>query len=969
MSISRAVTILIGLVLILILAPLSQFMTMMTVNADIETATPVGWAIGILFTLLLAWAFIRSMAKVQAIPRQNLVILFVMLSIAAPVMNLGLVRTFYNANSAALDEYFFQGNPTYRTIFDSMSDSWFPKVPTDEGLAWNRADRFLRFLTDNDIIRDSDQARRSLVGTLETIEAEQVRRQRLEDLEELPPVETIPEETLAELVEMGPLRERIPNLLADDAQRLLDDDSAEIFQHLGLADAIEAQQEQREAKSAEFAPKLISELSQYDEFLLTMVEDYQFTMDPAMVLRVNDELNRLSDEEREARLRIAEEELAPRWEEWQAQVSVLTEVDSREVRNGLMEAYLEQQAELSRAERDDMLSSFAFRLSRSERRNMIRQDGSDAPNQNIYAFRNGLWDDSSSRQLRDQQSFWANMSSARERIPWELWIKPIFNWGLLFLAIFLFMMCLAEYFRRKWVERENLAFPLVEIADGLIRHDYKLETADDIREPEKRSVLFDRFFLFGVFLGFLILSLEAINHYGLVGNDMRIVFDASGTLFTSGILSEIDKVVFVFSPIVIGIAFLISLELSFSIWMIFFIYTLFSWIMRLMADGAFNTGLYTGWAGGSNYPYPMEQLLGAVVCFTLFLLIKSWKTKSRPKAGEAPDHYVPPRLTMAGLIVLPIFIFIMIWNIGVNSPFVILLFGLLVIAIAIAAARVRAETGLPTQHVTYDFTKMPMIFGLTSGMGAKNYAAFLNIVFLPWTLIFRSLPQQLENIELARRYKLRYGVVAVASLLAFVVAIGAGFFSFLMLSHYFGDGIQGNALRDGAATIPNVNMAKYPLWVGHFQGEGSLEMHNTFSGVHVFFVAVGFVVILALTLLRKYFLSFPLHPIGYLVLLFSLYYHWISPYHKGEGFTNEASLVWGGVLVAWGFKKLIIKYGGMNSYKAAKPFFIGLVIGSIFCVFCWNMLDLLAMLMDQSGSDANFIEPFQNHQLFSPRFY
>ena len=52
-------TILLGVLLIALIAPLSQFLTIQTTNADIETASPVGWAVGLVFSAVLAFALLR----------------------------------------------------------------------------------------------------------------------------------------------------------------------------------------------------------------------------------------------------------------------------------------------------------------------------------------------------------------------------------------------------------------------------------------------------------------------------------------------------------------------------------------------------------------------------------------------------------------------------------------------------------------------------------------------------------------------------------------------------------------------------------------------------------------------------------------------------------------------------------------------------------------------------------------------
>ena len=128
-----------------------------------------------------------------------------------------------------------------------------------------------------------------------------------------------------------------------------------------------------------------------------------------------------------------------------------------------------------------------------------------------------------------------------------------------------------------------------------------------------------------------------------------------------------------------------------------------------------------------------------------------------------------------------------------KSISLILAISLATLAITVAAARVRAETGLPTFHVFYESTKLPIVLGLTGISGAKAYAAFINIVFLPMTLLFRTLPQQLENMELARRYRISYRTVAWSGFLSFAMAIGVGMVSFLLFVYAIGQDFYGHS--------------------------------------------------------------------------------------------------------------------------------------------------------------------------------
>ena len=145
-----ALTLLAGVVLIALVTPIAQLLTYRTITADIEVAAPVGWALGLVFTLVLLMIPIWLLARLGGtyVRRPHLVLLFTMLTIAAPLMNLGLVRPAFLSMYAVINEHLYLGNSTYRTVYDTMDDEWFPLVPTVEGLAYAKADRVLTLLDD-----------------------------------------------------------------------------------------------------------------------------------------------------------------------------------------------------------------------------------------------------------------------------------------------------------------------------------------------------------------------------------------------------------------------------------------------------------------------------------------------------------------------------------------------------------------------------------------------------------------------------------------------------------------------------------------------------------------------------------------------------------------------------------------------------------------------------------------------------
>lgn len=949
-------TIFLGMLLIAVITPLSQFLTMQTVNADIETASPIAWAVGLIFSLVMVVAVLRAISRSRIMDKRHLVILYTMLTIAVPVMNLGLVRQCFLSVCATMNEYLYYGTSTYRTAYNSLDADWFPVTPTLRGLAWNKADRLLRLLRDNEVIQNRNSAYRNLSTIFEKFS-----------------------------IDSSKIDEVMRQSAADQIERLAMDDivhfkqaAPDAIQALDLQKQMDELLQSRATESEAALTFLQKELVDYDEFEISLMPEVIMHTDRSSQERIDRELSRMVPAERnelEERATQAEEA----WPQLSQAVTALNRNDRRILRNHLLNRYLSRYQQMNDAEYKKELGSFVYRITRNERTRLIRQDGSDnTANQNLYGFFESLWVTVAERKQKVETPPKENFRYLLDNLPRKLWMRPMLHWAALMLSIFGFMMCMAEWLRRKWVDRENLAFPLVEIADNLIRHDYQLEDADDIRNPPQRRRQFNPVLIAGMLIGLLAISLEAAFHYGLMTNQYLMYFPFSQKLFTSGAIRAFPNTVFVLSPIIVGIAFLVSLEVSFSIWVSYWLFNTIFWIIHLIKPDI-KDSIYTGWSGGNSYPFPMEQLLGACICFTLILLWKMWHTKQAETAASTLTEdengaYVPRKINSAGLIIFPLLTLALMWHLGVTNILFLIFVSLICIAITIAAARLRAETGLHTHHVTYEFTKLPMIFGMTGWLGSKAYTIYLSLAYLPVSLLFRALPQQLENMELARRHKIRYGTIALASVAAFIAAISVGMISFILYAYYFGQNFYaGETLLPPAVAASSFGLARYPLWVAHFLGESGLDKFTQIHWVRIWFMLAGVAVFGLLMFLRSKFLGFKLHPAGYLVLLLTPYFVWVSPYTRGAGAPGPAtnmSLVWGSCFVAWGLKKLIIKYGGMNFYRHSKPLFIGLVLGAVTGIFLWNMMDLFCSFSGHQTADPGaFIKLFMDVIPYSPSVY
>ncbi len=871
-------TILAGALLIAFLTPLSQFLTYLCVNASVETATPVAWAVGTVFSLALCAAALRFCGGHRLLNHTSLALLYAMLAVAVPLMNLGLVRPAYLAASAVLWEYLGEGTNTYRTAYRGLSAEFFPLVPTPVGLAEARAERMLEWL----------------------------------GIPARPPASPEP-------------------------------------------------QASREALTF-----LQNQLTGIDEFVLISRPSQRAALNLSLRRKVENLLSTLSPEEHATwvgAVRTVEENFLS----WQEAARRLSAADRDNLWQWLAQARLQEWQAADPLERTALRDRFLYLLSREQRRILISRDGRDGySNQNFRAFREGLWRDPAAVVERDHLSLGERWQALWQGIPWEIWRTPLLFWGSLFLAIFLGLLFFADRLRKKWVDQENLAFPLVEMIDHCIRHDFRLELASDITQPEPRKRLFYPLFWVGFVVGFLILAVEAMGHYGFLPGRPVLELNLNQVLFSQlgGSFRIVLPTIFVLSPIVVGLAYLLTLELSFSIWISYLLYIGASWLFLLLFPDV-KDSVYSGFDGGKLLPYPMEQMLGAGTVFAGVLLLRM---RDRGKGKTAARNF--DWSFLAGLL-LCLYILCCLWWLGVRHWLLLLLFCGFVGVQTLVAARLRAETGLPTSHVSNEFTKLPILFGLTGMTGAQVYAAYINIVFLPITLLFRSLPQLLENFELGRRYQIPVRAMSVAAVLAFLTALTVGGTTFLLFAYYWGSDFYGgyNALPPNPNPTP-VGLAAYPLWVSHFLGEPGLDKFDSPVFLRLGFMAAGAAVVGLILLGRKLFYKFPLHPIGYLVVLFSIYYNWVSPYSTNSAHRWETSLLWGSVFTAWLIKRLLVNYGGMNSVRRAKPLFIGLAVGAVVAVFAFNTLDLACSLAAIGQTDPGpFLRRFTEVAPFSPAVY
>ncbi len=487
------------------------------------------------------------------------------------------------------------------------------------------------------------------------------------------------------------------------------------------------------------------------------------------------------------------------------------------------------------------------------------------------------------------------------------WAQPIAIWtGFIFTLLFCFY-CIAALLRKQWVDRERLIFPIVIIPLEITR--------DGGSTPLWRN----RLLWLGVGLPVVLESMAAI-HFTMIPTFPYIPIKPEYSLqletnITTSPWNAIGYTPMAFYPLVIGLSYLLSLDVSFSCW---FFYLL----TKLENVGATAFGFRDPGAGPSlaHMPYIAEQGVGAFLGLALFSLLlarpqlaEAWRKAFR--GDDSVDDSAEPmsyRFAYIGLFVSAALLVSFTVALGL-SLFVALIFWSLLLLMALAFTRIRAEAGLPWGFAPFGLSHGTMVnFGGTDAFTPRELTAFSFTRWFDSDWRCLSQPAETEAMKIAdsatpRPMNPRHLTIAIFA--AILVATLAAWVSCLALYYHFGAG--------------NASLDRWRTDQGHFsfdELQGWLNTAHPLDRGRISASAVGLAVVILLGFLRTRFIWWPLHPIGYAV-----------------GCTDTMSWIWCPVLLGWLFKSLILRYGGVKGYRAALPFFIGLVLGDYGVSGLWSL--------------------------------
>jgi len=520
-------------------------------------------------------------------------------------------------------------------------------------------------------------------------------------------------------------------------------------------------------------------------------------------------------------------------------------------------------------------------------------------------------------------------------IPYRQWLRPLFYWLSIVVAIFLCLLGISVIFRRQWADNERFTFPLVIVPRLLL---------EEARENGRviRPLYGHRMFRIGLGVALLYCLLQGLAFYipGLpdptvLVNVDEYIHQPEWKAYLRGFYDGRFEIVLVIT----AIAFYIDLHMLLSI-------IVFFWVCKV----PFYFGMKFGWKEvHDRYPFNHEQHIGS---FIALVIVVFWVSRRHLAAVgrkiigrdvSVDDTGEGMSYRTAALLIVGAFVFFGVWGgmtgLGIGSALVF--FGFLIVC-GISASRIRTEVGAP---LTYFTPYQPyLIFFLLGGLpvfGTQTMLlAFAAGGFMAVAQFLMMAPTQVEMLQLGKTFNARprhiswalilgaFGGVLLGGYVMLVWAYGVGGENVEQMRNwslnqgwYFGGLHSAVVDADAQALAAREGLAQdkpYPVW--QLAGVG-------------FGAAVTFL----LTWLRMAFVGFWLHPVAF--ILANSYFIYMC---------------WGSLLTALVIKAVALKIGGPRLVREQLgPFFAGILCGALAGMLLW---DVIAIALYSHGVQEVFVK-------------
>ncbi len=499
---------------------------------------------------------------------------------------------------------------------------------------------------------------------------------------------------------------------------------------------------------------------------------------------------------------------------------------------------------------------------------------------------------------------------AGQPVPWKAWLSPLLYWGSFLTFGWLMVIGLAQIVLPQWRDNEHLPFPLLNIQQSLIEGPNKGRIF--------ASLFRKRSFWTAVALVFMLHLLVGLNTY-LPTRVPKIPLSWDiNDLFSEGIFRYLpwyigySKIYFIF----VGVTFFMPSRIGFSIW--------------------FFQILYAGYrVVGMAYTPPYHWLtitdhrtgaMWAVAAVVLWLGRAHWK-RVFGSIFRTPTDEADKRNRKAAIMFLLGCAGMLWWLwqvVHVPWPWAVFLVAFAFV-VSLIITRIVAEPGMVfvRLHFWYQISFIKLVPIAWLSLPVLYFARVIAVLFAMGSRVScATMATHAVGLdrEASPRRQWRFSLLLVGLLMVGLVICGG--------THLWAN-YHHSASYDGRERPLNIG-GSYLFIHGHSEmvnfREGRVSRPSYNQWAHLGFGAAVAGVLEWLCLRTP---LWPLHPVG--LLMVDTYY---------------ANIAWVSVFIGWLAKILVLRYGGAHFYRAARPFFIGLIMGEIFAAAFWALEPVVRILMD-----------------------
>ena len=485
--------------------------------------------------------------------------------------------------------------------------------------------------------------------------------------------------------------------------------------------------------------------------------------------------------------------------------------------------------------------------------------------------------------------------------PWRLWLKPLLFWSLFILVFYFTTVCLAAMLRKQWVERERFSYPLVQVP---------LELSANPTDGHIVNRFFrNRLLWFGMALPVGFHLINGLHAYIPSVPEIPRIYNIYKA-FTAKPWHTIGwwpatRIVIYFS--VIGIAALLTIEVSFSLWFFYIFFKIQYIIMNAV-------GLSIGpWISCSR------QVMGGYLVFVPAVL---WATRhhfrdifrrafgqSSPQISDRSEP-LPYRLSGFGFVI-GFLTLVAFTHLAGISWWVSTITMMSVFITTIVLTWMIVNGGLLLVQAPFFPSEYMSVTLGSSPMGNRSLAVLsLERGFLrDWGELM--MPHFLHGFRISDQNRLPIRSVVPILFLSIVVAIVVSAYASLDLIY-----------NKGAI---NMHYWVYVRAPGNYFNRMStwIQFPREARWDEIYSMMAGGLFTFGVLWLRQRFVWFNLHPIGY--LLGATY----PPFH-----------LWSSVFIGWLIKYYMLKFSGMRGNRNLRYICLGLIFGEYLMVGFWMILGL-----------------------------